>query len=108
MDTDIITATIPEFCRISGIGRSKTYELIATRELESILCSGRRLIVIDSWRRLIASAPRDRPAPGDADRTAGTNSTRAPPHPHLTERVRPRCAGGRDRGRVSGVLLATH
>jgi hypothetical protein len=25
---DIITATIPEFCRVSGLGRSTTYELI--------------------------------------------------------------------------------
>jgi excisionase family DNA binding protein len=75
MDTaDIITATVSEFCRISGIGRSKTYEMIATGELESILCGGRRLIVIDSWRRLVASAPRDlgsRPAtPTAPNRTA--------------------------------------
>ena len=26
---DIITVTIPEFCRVSGNGRSKTYELLA-------------------------------------------------------------------------------
>jgi len=58
MNTEIITATIPEFCRISGIGRSKTYELIADGILDSVLVAGRRLIVIDSWRRLIAEAPR--------------------------------------------------
>jgi hypothetical protein len=57
--TDIITTTIPEFCRISGIGRSKTYEMIATGDLESILCGGRRLILIDSWRRYVDGAPRD-------------------------------------------------
>jgi excisionase family DNA binding protein len=59
MDNDIITATIPEFCRISGIGRSKAYELISSGEIESIRCGNRRLIVIDSWRRLVAAAPRD-------------------------------------------------
>jgi excisionase family DNA binding protein len=67
MNTDIITATIPEFCRISGIGRSKTYELIASGEIESVVCGGRRLIVVDSWRRLVAAARRDlgpRPANG--------------------------------------------
>jgi len=54
-----ITATVPVFCRLAGIGRSKVYELIATGDLDSILCGGRRLIVIDSWRRLVAAAPRD-------------------------------------------------
>ena len=59
MDTaDIITATIPEFCRISGIGRSKTYEMIGAGDIDSILVGGRRLIVLDSWRRLVASTPR--------------------------------------------------
>jgi excisionase family DNA binding protein len=65
---DPITATIPQFCRLSGIGRSKTYELLASGEIESILVGSRRLIVVDSWRRLVAAAPRDfgaacRPAP---------------------------------------------
>jgi excisionase family DNA binding protein len=56
---DIITATIPEFCRISGIGRSKTYELIASGVIESIRCGNRRLVVVDSWRKLVDAAPRD-------------------------------------------------
>jgi hypothetical protein len=56
---DIITATIPQFSRISGIGRSKTYELIGSGEIESILCGSRRLIILESWKRFVASAPRD-------------------------------------------------
>jgi len=36
LPNDIITATIPEFCRVSGNGRSKTYELLAEGRLQSI------------------------------------------------------------------------
>jgi hypothetical protein len=50
---DRITATIPEFRRISGIGRSRIYELLDAGELESIYIGARRLILIDSYRRLI-------------------------------------------------------
>jgi hypothetical protein len=54
MDTDrIITAPIGEFCRLSGIGRTRVYELISDRSLDSITIGRRRLIVIDSYRRLI-------------------------------------------------------
>ena len=55
---DIITAPIDRFCQLAGIGRSKAYELIADGILDSVLVADRRLIVIDSWRRLIAEAPR--------------------------------------------------
>ena len=51
--TDIITCTIPEFRRLSGISRSRIYELLDARELESIYIGARRLIVIDSYRRMI-------------------------------------------------------
>ena len=60
----LITATIGSFCDISDIGRSKVYELLDAGDLESIKIGKRRLIVIDSYRRLIerqramsASAP---------------------------------------------------
>ena len=48
-----ITATIKKFVELSGIGRSKTYELLADRSLESIYVGGRRLILIDSYLALI-------------------------------------------------------
>jgi hypothetical protein len=75
IDTDIITATIPEFRRLSGIGRSRIYELLDAGELESIYVGSRRLILIDSYRRLIE---RQRAAPRPA----------APPssHGHATSR----------------------
>jgi excisionase family DNA binding protein len=50
---EIITAPIPDFCRLSGLGRSLVYEMIDDGRLESILIGRRRLIVVDSYRRLI-------------------------------------------------------
>jgi excisionase family DNA binding protein len=58
---DIITATIPEFCRVSGLGRSTTYELIDEGQLKSIKVGKRRLIVLASYRQMVAdrlAAPR--------------------------------------------------
>jgi hypothetical protein len=60
---DIITATIPRFRDISGIGRSRIYELLEAGELESIYIGARRLILIDSYRQLIE---RQRAAPRPA------------------------------------------
>ena len=50
---DRITATIPEFRRLSGIGRSRIYELLDAGEIDSIYLGTRRVILIDSYRRLI-------------------------------------------------------
>jgi hypothetical protein len=49
----IITASVGEFCRIAGIGRTLAYELIGDGSLDSIRIGKRRLIVLDSYRRLI-------------------------------------------------------
>jgi hypothetical protein len=49
----IITASIAEFSRLSGIGRTRVYELIGDGSIDSILIGKRRLVVIDSYRRLI-------------------------------------------------------
>jgi hypothetical protein len=59
-DTEIITATIPEFRRLSGISRSRIYELLDAGELDSVYIGARRLVIIDSYRRLIE---RQRAAP---------------------------------------------
>jgi len=53
IQNNIITATIPEFFRVSGNWRSKTYELLAEGRLKSIKIGKRRLIVIDSYRQLV-------------------------------------------------------
>jgi len=51
---NIITAPIGKFCTLSGIGRSRVYELIDAGDLDSVLIGKRRLIVIESYRQLIA------------------------------------------------------
>jgi predicted DNA-binding transcriptional regulator AlpA len=55
---NVITATIPEFCRISGISRARVYEMLAAGQLESVVIGRRRLIVLESYRQLIAAAER--------------------------------------------------
>ena len=49
----LITTTIGNFCRLTDIGRSKTYELLASGALDSLKIGKRRLIVLDSYRKLI-------------------------------------------------------
>lgn len=49
----VITAPVAEFCILSGLGRTKTYELLGSGQLDSITIGKRRLIIIDSYRRLI-------------------------------------------------------
>jgi hypothetical protein len=53
MAHDIITATIPEFRRLSGISRSRIYELLDASEIESVYVGARRLILIESYLQLI-------------------------------------------------------
>ena len=49
----IITAPIGEFCILSGISRTIVYELIGRGELESVTIGKRRLVIIDSYRKMI-------------------------------------------------------
>jgi hypothetical protein len=51
--TRFITAPIAEFCAWSGLGRTKVHELLDGGELDSIKIGKRRLILLDSYRRLI-------------------------------------------------------
>lgn len=51
--TDRITAPIGEFCKLAGIGRSLVYEMISDGRLDSILIGKRRLVVIESYHRLV-------------------------------------------------------
>jgi hypothetical protein len=61
-----ITMPVDPFSRITGIGRTKVYELLAAQDLESIVIGRRRLILLDSYRRLIekqrSATPAARPA----------------------------------------------
>lgn len=49
----VISAPINEFCLLSGLGRTKVYELLDAGELRSIHVGKRRLVLIDSYRELI-------------------------------------------------------
>ena len=53
-----ITVRIKEACRITGIGRSKLYELIAEGEIDIIKIGAMTLIPVDSLRGLINRARR--------------------------------------------------
>jgi hypothetical protein len=46
-----ITVTIPDALKISGLGRTKLYEMISSREIASVTIGTRRLVVLASLRR---------------------------------------------------------
>jgi hypothetical protein len=77
---DLITANIGQFMRLSGLGRSRVYELLTSGELDSVYIGSRRLILVDSYRRLI-----------ERERTAGPGHRKVPPRarPASAERATP-------------------
>lgn len=52
--TDPLTVRVPEACRLTGIGRSKLYELITDGSIEIVKVGGMTLIPYESLKRLIA------------------------------------------------------
>jgi hypothetical protein len=58
-----ISASVKEFSRISGLGESTVWAMIHDRRLESVAIGRRRLVLIDSYRKLIerqrAAPPQD-------------------------------------------------
>lgn len=77
MDTissHIISMTVPDFRAASELGNTLVYAMIGDGKLESIKIGKRRLILIDSYRRLIE---RQRSAPTHGQRLEGTSSLRA-------------------------------
>ena len=48
-----ITMPVPQFLHAAGFGRTKLYDLLASGELESVVIGRRRLIMLDSYRKLI-------------------------------------------------------
>jgi hypothetical protein len=90
--SDRITATIPEFRRLSGIGRSRIYELLDSGDLESVYIGTRRLILVDSYRRLIE---RQRATQSRPDAHARPRSAPSPITPPTSQRSRrPASASG--------------
>jgi excisionase family DNA binding protein len=51
--TDAITAPGDKFCGLSGLGKNTVYQMIGDGRLASIKIGRRRLVVVDSYRRLI-------------------------------------------------------
>jgi excisionase family DNA binding protein len=47
---DPLTVTVPMAMKYSGLGRTKLFELIANREIESVRVGTRRLIVFASLK----------------------------------------------------------
>ena len=53
-----VTLTVPAAMRVSGLGRTKLYEMILNKEIESVRVGTRRLIVFASLKeRLTGTAP---------------------------------------------------
>jgi excisionase family DNA binding protein len=59
----VVALSVPDFCRVYGIGRSKTYELIAAGVLEAKKVGAKTLIDRASAERWYASLPGFSPAP---------------------------------------------
>src|SRR5215469_12576713 len=53
VEPDLITASIQQFIKISGLGTTTIYRLLNEGVLESVNVGRRRLILIDSYRRYV-------------------------------------------------------
>jgi hypothetical protein len=91
-----ITATIAQFLRLSGLGNTKTYELIGDGTLITVAVGRRRLVVVESYLRLLE---RLQATGGDARRNRAMpslGSTRAKPFQEPKENPPPRDEERRD------------
>lgn len=50
---DRISAPVSEFARISGLGQSTVWAMISDGRLETVAIGRRRLVLLDSYKRLI-------------------------------------------------------
>ncbi len=48
---------VPEACRISGIGRSKLYELFQNGEIKPRKCGKRTLVLLSDLKAFVESLP---------------------------------------------------
>lgn len=51
-----ITATIKEACEMSGLGRTTLYSKMAEGSLDTVCVGRRRLVKVDSLRKLLEAA----------------------------------------------------
>jgi excisionase family DNA binding protein len=57
MDSNPISVTICEACKLSGISRSYLYQVMARGEVRSIKAGRRRLVLVASLRAWLQSLP---------------------------------------------------
>ena len=50
-----ISVRIPEACRLTGLSRSRLYELMKSRDIEFVKVGSSTLILVESLRRFIQS-----------------------------------------------------
>jgi predicted DNA-binding transcriptional regulator AlpA len=78
----IISASVPEFSRLSGLGQSTIWAMLHDGRLESISIGRRRLVLLDSYHRLIqqqqASLPQDARRNGTVPPLGTTVARRSP------------------------------
>jgi len=60
-----LAVDIPEACRLTGLGRSKLYELLSAGEIPSVKVGKRRVVPVASLRQWLAKLANP-PAPGAA------------------------------------------
>jgi hypothetical protein len=66
LTTEPLTVTVPAAMKYSGLGRTKIFELIARREIESVLVGTRRLIIFSSLKdRLTGESKSDKRGRGE-------------------------------------------
>lgn len=51
-----LTATVREACEMSGLGKTKLYELMSQGKLETTTIGRRRLVKVDSLKSLLEAA----------------------------------------------------
>lgn len=54
---EVVTAPIPDACRVSGLSRSEIYRRLATGEILAVKSGSRTLVLMDSLRAYLASLP---------------------------------------------------
>ncbi|MBA3525898.1 MAG: helix-turn-helix domain-containing protein [Sphingomonas sp.] len=51
-----LTATVKEACQMTGLGKTTLYDLMARGEIESTTVGRRRLVKVESLRKLVEAA----------------------------------------------------
>lgn len=72
---DRLTMTIPDWRKATGLGLTKTYELIAAGDIEAVKVGARTLIVVASARTWLERLPRLPQQASDVSRTKPSLAT---------------------------------